>query len=73
MVYMLGDLIGASVGRLLDNNCKYPTIEEVFPVLFKKEIINKDDDNQVDINNELLKIQMMSYMNNKNKCENDRN
>lgn len=71
MVYMLGDLIGASVGRLLDNNCKYPTIEEVFPVLFKKEI--NDDDNQVDISNELLKTQLMSYMNSKNKYENDRN
>ena len=32
--YSLADLIGASIGRLFDNNVKYPTIQEVYPALF---------------------------------------
>lgn len=36
--YCLADLIGLSVGRLFNKNNSYPAIEEVYPTLFKKEI-----------------------------------
>ena len=35
--YSLADLICISVGRLLENNVKYPTIYEVYPHLFEEE------------------------------------
>lgn len=34
--YILADLIGISVARVLDKNVKYPSIDKVYPVLFKK-------------------------------------
>ena len=35
--YILADLIGFSVGRLLDRSIKYPEISEVYPELFDKK------------------------------------
>lgn len=35
--YSLANLIGASVGRLLDSDCQYPTIYEAYPHLFEEE------------------------------------
>ena len=32
--YILADLIGFSIGRLLDRSVKYPEISEVYPTLF---------------------------------------
>lgn len=34
--YSLADLIGVSVGRLLDSGVKYPSIYEVYPHLFEE-------------------------------------
>lgn len=42
--YILADLIGASVGRLLDKNAKYPRLWEVFPDLFEEEIKPRQQD-----------------------------
>lgn len=36
--YSLADLIGISVGRLLDSSVKYPTMAEAYPNLFEKEL-----------------------------------
>lgn len=41
--YSLADLIGASVGRLLDSNITYPTIYEAFPHLFKEEVEEQEE------------------------------
>lgn len=35
--YSLANLIGVSVGRLLDGNIEYPTVYEVYPNLFEEE------------------------------------
>lgn len=35
--YVLADLIGASVARLMTSNAKYPPIEQVYPTLFTEE------------------------------------
>ena len=35
--YSLADLIGASIGRLFDSNCEFPTIHTVYPYLFEEE------------------------------------
>lgn len=36
--YILADLIGISVSRLLDENAKYPSLHEVYPSLYKEEL-----------------------------------
>lgn len=35
--YSLADLIGISAARMVSNDVKFPSIEEVYPNLFKKE------------------------------------
>ena len=47
--YSLADLIGASIGRLFDNNVKYPTIYEVYPTLFEEEKNTPNEDTKSDI------------------------
>ena len=34
--YILADLIGISIARILDKDVKYPSIDKVYPTLFKK-------------------------------------
>lgn len=34
--YILADLIGISIARILDKDVKYPSIDKVYPKLFKK-------------------------------------
>lgn len=41
--YVLADLIGASVARLMDKNAKYPTIDKVFPSLFEPQEPKQQD------------------------------
>lgn len=36
--HIMADLIGTSVGRLLDKNAKYPSLYDAYPTLFKEEI-----------------------------------
>lgn len=38
--YVLADLIGVSVARIISKDAKYPPIEEVYPMLFE---IDKDE------------------------------
>ena len=40
--HSLADLIGSSVGRLMDKNAKFPTLEEAYPNLFTREITKED-------------------------------
>ena len=35
--YILADLIGFSVSRMMSKDVKYPAIEDVYPELFEKE------------------------------------
>ena len=37
MVWLLPQLIGASIGTMFDKNAKYPEIEQVFPTLFEND------------------------------------
>ena len=39
--YMLADLIGVSVARILDKDVKLPTVEEAYPALFAEVIKEK--------------------------------
>lgn len=41
--YMLADLIGISMARILGDGVKYPKIEEVYPSLFNDDIKAEDD------------------------------
>ena len=41
--YALADLIGISVARIMANDVKYPTIEEVYPHLFGEELRKKEE------------------------------
>lgn len=36
--YMLADLIGVSVARILDKDVKFPSVEEAYPLLFTENI-----------------------------------
>lgn len=47
--YSLADLIGVSVGRLLDSNVNYPTIYEVYPHLFEEENVTPEEEQQSEI------------------------
>lgn len=40
--HILADLVGASVGRLMDKNAKFPTLYDSYPTLFKDEISKKE-------------------------------
>lgn len=35
--YSLAELIGASVARIMDSGCQFPSIYEVYPHLFEEE------------------------------------
>ena len=37
--YILADLIGSSVGRLISKKSKFPEIHKVYPSLFEEEIV----------------------------------
>lgn len=52
--YGLANLIGLSVSRLFDNNNQFPSIEDAYPNLFEKELIEKQKEDlatQKSINN----------------------
>lgn len=52
--YSLANLVGLSVNRLFDNNSEFPSIEDVYPHLFEKELAEKQKENiatQKSINN----------------------
>lgn len=63
--YILADLIGASVARLMDKNNKYPAIHEVYPSLFEKPKPQQQDW-------QLTKARLLEYANahNKKRSEN---
>ena len=42
--YVLADLIGVSVARIMSNDVKYPSIEEVYPTLFEPNEKEKQDE-----------------------------
>lgn len=42
--YSLADLIGISVGRLLDSGVKYPELFEAYPDLFEQEVIEQKEE-----------------------------
>ena len=44
--YSLADLIGVSVARILDNKVEFPTIYQVYPHLFKEEIVETPTEEQ---------------------------
>ena len=55
--YVLADLVGASVARIMSSDAKYPPIEEVYPSLFVKpeEVdVKKEDVNITDSVNRFL-------------------
>lgn len=62
--YRLADLIGASVGRLLDDKIKLPPIEEAFPTLFD-DIIEKQTRKQQDWR--IMKERMKDFASQHNK------
>lgn len=41
--YILADLIGASMARVLSKDVRFPAIEDVYPHLFKQEDTVDDD------------------------------
>lgn len=42
--YVLADLIGISVARIISKDAKYPTIEEVYPALFELQEEEKQNE-----------------------------
>lgn len=50
--YILGDLIGISVARVMSDEVKYPSIEDIYPALF-----NKKDAKVKEIEEEALRIE----------------
>ena len=42
--YILADLIGISVARVLDKDVKYPSIEKVYPALFPVDEAKKEQE-----------------------------
>lgn len=65
--YKLADLIGMSVGRLLDEKTKFPPIEEAFPGLFDELIVKKDKKQ----NWQLMKERMTDFAEKFNNREKD--
>lgn len=47
--YSLADLIGASIGRLLDSEVQYPTIYDVYPHLFEDDKPTPEEEQESDI------------------------
>lgn len=58
--YILADLIGASVARLMDKNSKFPAIHDVYPSLFEKPQPKQQDW-------QLTKARLLEYANAHNK------
>lgn len=40
--YMLANLIGVSVSRVISKEAEFPSIEKVYPVLFEKELAEQE-------------------------------
>ena len=40
--YMLANLIGVSVARIVSKEAEFPSIEKVYPTLFEKELIEQE-------------------------------
>lgn len=49
--YILADLIGISADRMVSKDVEYPTIEDVYPNLFEKEIEERDEEAEIATNN----------------------
>ena len=49
--YILADLIGISAGRMMSNDAKYPSIDEVYPNLFEKQEEEHNEEEEVAKNN----------------------
>jgi hypothetical protein len=49
--YTLANLIGVSVGRIVDGGNDFPSLEEVYPDLFEEEIKNKPTEEEVNMTN----------------------
>lgn len=47
--YILADLIGVSAARMMSKEVKYPTLEEVFPELFKNSLDKVREQQQAEI------------------------
>ena len=55
--YTLADLIGVSVARILASDVKYPTIEEVYPMLFETQ----EEEKQVELAIETSKNRFLQF------------
>lgn len=62
-IYVLADLIAASVGRLLDKEATYPEIHQVFPTLFDAPV-QQERENQQWL---LMKERMIDFAENRKK------
>lgn len=61
--YILGDLIGKSVGRIYNKSAKYPEIYEAYPTMFdSKEIIEKRKEQQKELS--ILRLKQFSSFHN---------
>ena len=49
--YILADLIGVSVSRMMSKDVEYPAIEDVYPELFEKEKEEHDEEAEIAQNN----------------------
>lgn len=45
LIYILGNLVGLSNGRLISKRAKYPKLEQVFPDLFTEDKTQSSVDN----------------------------
>ena len=59
MNYQLANLIGVSVGRLMDKKAKMPSLEEAYPTLFEKKEEKTKEPPQQDWR--IFKARMMQY------------
>lgn len=63
--YILGDLIGRSIGRIYNSKNQYPEIFEIYPSLFESETINEEKRNkQVELS--ALRFKQFAHSYNKN-------
>lgn len=58
--HLLGDLIGASVARLLSKDAKYPTLFETYPGLFEEEA-RREEELRQEKEWQLYKARIMEY------------
>jgi hypothetical protein len=64
--YILANLIGASVGCVLDSNTTFPPIEEVYGSLFEDEV-KKKEEAKIDKQTQLFIARLKAYANFHNK------